>query len=56
MPVKIILKENQANGNFNDGEIIEKNLLDFLKMVEPKSHTQIYFTGHMLLPLIEKAL
>jgi len=29
VPVKIILKENQANGNFNDGEIIEKKPIGF---------------------------
>ena len=29
MPVKIILKENQASGNFNDGEILEKKPIGF---------------------------
>ena len=29
MPVKIITKENQANGNFNDGEILEKKPIGF---------------------------
>ena len=29
MPVKIILKENQASGNFNEGEILEKKPIGF---------------------------
>ena len=33
MALKIFSKESQADGYFNDGQILEKNQLDFRKMV-----------------------
>ena len=32
MSIQLIKREQQADGNFNNGEILEKNQLGFLKM------------------------
>ena len=47
MSISIYTKENQADGNFNYGEILEKKPIGFLKMTESLNHIQIYFTGLM---------
>ena len=47
MAINIFKKEDQADGNFNSGEILEKKLLDFLKIMVFLNHIQIYFIGLM---------
>ena len=55
MAISIFSKEDQASGNFNFGEIKEKNLLAFRRMEVNLNLIQTYFIGHMLGLLIKKA-
>ena len=54
--VEIVKREDQADGNFNNGEILEKNQLDFLKMEDYPNLTQIFSTGLMLGQMTRKVL
>ena len=54
MKIEIIKKENQADGHFNGGEILEKKPIGFPKMAEKLNLTPIYFIGHMLGLLVQK--
>ena len=33
MPIKVFTKENQANGNFNNGQILEKKPIGFFSRI-----------------------
>ena len=55
MAISIFSKQDQASGNFNFGEIKEKNLLAFHRMEAALNHIQTYFIGHMLGRLVKKA-
>ena len=54
MAISIFSKEDQASGNFNFGEIKEKNLLAFRRMEAALNHIQTYFIGPMLGHLVKK--
>ena len=47
MPVKIIPKENQANGNFNNGEILEKKPIGFPQDGgDQKPYSNLFYWAH----------
>ena len=48
MPILIYNKEDQASGNFNSGEILEKKTIGFFQDGGELTLIQIYFIGLML--------
>lgn len=51
MGIKIIKKENQASGNFNNGEILEKKPIGFPQdMGEQKPYSNIFYWAHAWTP------
>ena len=45
MSIQLIKREQQADGNFNNGEILEKKPIGFPQDGGITNHIQIYFIG-----------
>ena len=56
MPILFFEKENQASGNFNNGEILEKKPIGFPQDGGELNPYSIYFIGHTLGHPVKKAL